>query len=212
MSNKPGDDNTADGTSTLAQLNKSLDPPPCLEERVVAALQQQALLRPARSGTHFSWLTVRAALVAAACMAILAVGILIGRNTVGGLDAALAALIGNETDLYAVMLYETTGYDVNGPDADRALFEEYNQWVALARGQGQFVTGEDLEITRGWLVSQSANEPRVEPATALAESAPLSGIFFLRTDNEDELLALVAELPHIKHGGQVLVQKTIPTN
>lgn len=195
-------------------LSRTMDPPTHLEDHVVNALRQQGLLQKTDESEprHLGWLTVRVALAAAVCLAFLAVGVLIGRSPDGSIDNVLASLLGDETDLYAVLLYETAEYDVSGINGEIALFEEYNQWVALARQRGQFVTGEDLEVNRGWLVTQGEDTPQPGTATLPGSDSPLSGIFFLRGENEAQVLALVEVLPHVKHGGQVLVQKTIPTN
>lgn len=197
----------------LNSLQREVDPPLHLEDRVVATLKKEGLLQGVRQEKPMSmaWLSLRVSLAAAACLVLFAAGVLLGRSGNSTIDSTLSSLIGNETDLYAVLLYETQDYSVAGPEAELGLYQEYNRWIAEARQRNQFVTGEDLEVDRGWLVAPSAEQPRIEPATGIDANAPLSGIFFLRASNDDELLSLVQDIPHVRYGGQVLVQKTIPT-
>lgn len=196
----------------LDALQQEITPPSHLQGRVVSALKREGLLpEEQKQPLSMAWLSLRVTLAAAACLFVFTAGVLLGRSDNVAIDSALSSLIGNETDLYAVLLYETQDYSVAGPEEELGLYQEYNRWIAQAREREQFVTGEDLEVDRGWLVAPAAESPRIEPATAIAANAPLSGIFFLRANSDDEVLSLVQEIPHVRFGGQVLVQKTIPT-
>lgn len=198
---------------SLDSLSREMSPPAHLEGRIVGALKKAGALSDEHAKRPLSpvWLSLRVSLAAAACVVLFAAGVLLGRSNNEVIDSTLASLIGNETDLYAVLLYETPDYVVDGPEGELALFQEYNQWIAEARQRNHFVTGEDLEVHRGWRVAPAADSPRIEEATVIDANAPLSGIFFLRADNEDDILSLVQDIPHLNYGGQVLVQKTIPT-
>jgi len=122
------------------------------------------------------------------------------------------SLTGAENDLYALLLYETDGYERPAAEEAMTRYGEFSEWVAEASRLGQFVTGEDLEVDRGWMVVPTAAGAQIEAATAIAPDTPLSGIFFVRADRPEAALELARNLPHVKYGGRVLVQKTIPTD
>lgn len=190
----------------LSRLSRDLDPPADLEDRVVTALDERRLLGGHRR--HGS--TRRLALAAAASVAILAIGVVLGRATAPS-TAPAGTLTGAETDVYALLLYENADYvPPTGAEAG-TRYREYSLWVAEAYKREQFITGEDLEAERGWLLSPSGDGPRIESAATVEEAAPLSGIFFIRADGPEHALALARELPHLSHGGKVVVQKTVPT-
>ena len=189
-------------------------PPAELEDRVVESLLRRNLIRPSSRQLAIApgarvWGTL---LKTAACFALVAMGVVIGRMSLAGGPTAPAALSGAETDLYAFLLYETAGYDRPLGDEARGRYQEYSRWVAEARQRGLFVAGEDLEVERGWLLPPAGGQAQIVNATSISADAPLSGIFFIRADDDEQALDLALELPHLRHGGRVLVQKTIPTD
>ncbi len=185
-------------------------PPDDLEDRIVAALNERGLLHDAaRSpGSRPGWRMMRASLATAACAALLAIGVLIGRHT----TEPPLSLTGAESDLYALLLFETDGYDAPSGAEAATRYGEYSRWVYDAVQRGQFVTGEDLVADSGWLLVPSPEGPTASKGVASAGGAPLSGIFFIRAESPEQALELARALPHLKHGGQVVVQKTIPTD
>lgn len=191
------------------QLAAELMPPADLEDRTTSELLKRGLLSAApRTAARPGWSIMRGALAAAACLGLVAVGFLLGRT--GTSETLTSPLTGAEASLYALLLYETAGYDNPGGAEAMARYGEYSRWVAIARQRGQFVTGEDLETERGWLLTPGVAEP--SPTSAPPEQAALSGLFFVRADSPGQALELARELPHLRHGGMVLVQKTIPTD
>lgn len=191
----------------LSNLRRDIAPPGDLEDRVVAALDERGLLDGGNRPGSVVW---RPALAAAASIAILVVGVVLGRVTAPATVPA-GTLTGAETDVYALLLYENPEYDPPTGAEAGTRYREYSQWVAEAYDRRQFITGEDLETSAGWLISPARNGPTVTPATTVAEGAPLSGIFFIRADGPEHALELARQLPHLAHGGKVVVQKTIPT-
>lgn len=195
------------------KLPVEMAPPDELEERVVDALYDRRLLRresPPVRPQQAGWRMMRYALATAAALALVAFGVLLGRATLE--TAPGGTLTGAEDNLYALLLYETPGYDRPGAAEARLRYDEYSQWVGEAYAREQFVTGEDLEVDRGWRVTPGTGAiPIIEPTGAQAPAAPLSGIFFIRANDPDEALDLALTLPHLRHGGEVIVQKTIPT-
>lgn len=196
------------------RLERERDPPPELEDRVVAALHRRGLLtgEPRTDGAGPGWRHVRLALAMAAGLLLFAGGAWVGRNTAPAAPVPAAALTGSATDLYALLLYETEGYDRPRGAAFRSRYDEYSQWVAEAVRRDQFVAGEDLLVESGWALAPAAGEPMPAAPARIDAAPPLSGIFFIRADSPDEALELAGRLPHLRHGGTVVVQKTVPTD
>ncbi|MDX1517271.1 MAG: VOC family protein [Woeseiaceae bacterium] len=192
-------------------LPTEIEPPKALEDRVVRSLIDQGLIErgPVATRRGIGWRAVRASLAAAACFALVGVGVWIGRGTG---DPVPTSLTGAETDLYALLLFETDGYD--RPVGAEALtrYGEYSQWIAQAAARNQFVTGEDLEADHGWLLAPADGGVTVRPSPAVEGTPPLSGVLFIRADTPDEALEIARRLPHLRHGGTVIMQKTIPTD
>lgn len=190
-----------------ALLARETPPPDGLEDRIAAELVDRRLIRPGsasrpvRQRQGHRWLALAASLV------FLLAGLLIGRMTAPG----GAVLTGADPDLYALLLFETDGYREPQGDGALAAYGEYSAWVAEARGREQFVAGEDLEAGRGWVLSPAAEGADIRPGAPVAGSAPLSGLFFVRADSPEQALDLARSLPHLRHGGSVVVQKTLPT-
>lgn len=195
------------------RLPTTTPPPLDVEDRVVETLLTRGLITSATAptGRHLGWRVMRAALGVAASVVLVAAGVFIGRMSAAGAPTA-SPLTGAEQDLYALLLYETEGYAPTTGDDAASRFSEYSAWVAGARARGQFVTGEDLEVDRGWMLIPSGARALVEEATAVGADAPLSGVFFIRARDAAQAIELAQDLPHLRHGGRVLVQKTIPTD
>ena len=197
----PGDDNL------LSSLPREIEPPPDLEDRVADTLKSRGLLGAGAARAASRW---RIPLAAAASVALLAMGVLIGRATVEpGIQGG--TVTGTDSNVYALLLFENDEYDAPQGAELMTRYSEYNQWVATAVRRQQFLAGEDLATTGGWLIEPSAEGPKMSSQAAPPKAAPLSGIFFIRADGVDEALRLAGELPHVRHGGQVLVQRTVPT-
>ncbi|MBT8100106.1 MAG: hypothetical protein KJO82_10165 [Gammaproteobacteria bacterium] len=194
------------------RLASEIKPPDRLEDELVGQLLNKGLIRAERSHhqRRSHWTAVRASLAAAASVALVAIGVWIGYEIQP--SAGAGSLTGAESNLYAFLLYETERYDPASGAEAMTRYGEYSAWVAKARERGQFVTGEDLEVHRGWTLSPSDDGVRIVEGSTPAEAAALSGIFFIKADSPPEALELARELPHIRHGGNVLVQKTIRTD
>lgn len=187
-------------------LPLEIEPPPQLVEAVVGALHDRELLRA--EGRSSTW---RSTLLAAAC-AVVAFGV--GRFTAPDHPAA-PVLDGTATDVWAVLLYENEAYDRPEGAEVGERYREYGSWVAEARRRGQWITGQDLEAEAGWRLFAGGSGDAggvVEPVPTVGErDAPLSGIFLLHAATPEEALSLAHELPHLRHGGVVVVQRTLPT-
>ncbi|MDX1556615.1 MAG: hypothetical protein R3212_11355 [Xanthomonadales bacterium] len=197
----PGDD------KLLSSLPREILPPEELEDEVVNALAERGLLGGPARKQPFRW---GIPLAAAASVGLLVLGALIGRATAPA-DFLEGTVTGTDNNVYALLLFENPGYDApEGPEL-MARYGEYNRWVATAYQRQQFLAGEDLEASEGWLIGPSESGPVIEPGVALEHGAPLSGVFFIRADHPEQALELASALPHLNHGGKVVVQRTVPT-
>lgn len=192
----------------VPDLPREIDPPPELEDRVVAELDRRGLLA---AGAAPRTTLRRNLLAVAASIALLVVGFLAGRATVPapGEGSGAAAVAERR---YALLLYETDGYRAASGAEEIARYHEYSRWVAEARARDQFVTGEDLAVARGWVIEPAGTEVRARPGVAPATGAPLSGIFLITARDDEHARDLAKSLPHLRHGGQVVIQEVVPTD
>lgn len=210
-----------DAVERLSELPLELTPPPELEERITRKLLERAQIGGAAAP---AWELRRPftgwGLLAAAAVVLLSLGFGLGRmgNTSlredsdqAGATAATSKVASENQTAYALLLYETDGYDRASGAETLDRFDEYSRWVAVARERQQFVTGEDLEVDRGWILRPGPVGVETLEGTAV-DAAPLSGIFLITAADEGAALALAAQLPHLRHGGQVVVQPTLPTD
>lgn len=195
----------------LQNLPRELAPPASLEQRVTTELQHRGLLGAKREAATPQTGLVRWALPLAASLLALGTGFWLGRlgHQAGPDRSATAA----SAATYALLLYETPGYERATGAAERDRFDEYSRWVAEARRRGQFVGGEDLAVDRGWRVAPAPQGLEIRPGVALeVGGAPLSGIFFITADEDSHALSLAESLPHLRHGGEVVLQRILPTD
>lgn len=203
---KPGEEN-----ELLRRLPLEAAPPPELEDRVVDALLSRDLLRGRNvaRGSRASW---RGGLLrAAAVVALLGAGFVTGRlgalrPSEGGTGGEVAAA------RYALLLYETEEFRPASGAEEAARYHEYSHWVAWAREREQFVTGEDLAVDEGRVLTPAGEGPTVESGVAPKERASLSGVFLIEASDLDDAVELARRLPHLEHGGQVVVQRVVPTD
>lgn len=196
-------------------LPSEMQPPPALEKRVWKALAQRGLVDEAPSTParlrlrgRFRRPTSSAATLIAASL-LVALGFLLGK-------AVSRDPVGAPTpnvEKYALLLYEGRSYDRAEGEELMARYDEYSQWVAKARRRGQFVTGEDLSVEDGWIVApgEADGPPRQEPGISSSDGAALSGLFVVTAPSYVEAVELARGLPHVRHGGEVVVQRILPT-
>lgn len=214
MNEKSHDADWPEEAGDPGRLAREMPPPPELEDRVVAALHRRGLLvgEGGGTGTGGPWLRLRPWAAAAAATLLLVAGAAAGRLSAPAATdpVAPAALTGAATDLYALLLYETSGYSED-PAGQAELYSAYSAWVREAVVRDQFAGGEDLEVARGWVLESDPDGEEVTPGVSPEGGPALSGLFFIRADSHEQALELARELPHLRNGGQVVVQKTLPT-
>ena len=214
MSDDPKDPGWPEEAGAIDDLPREMQPPAALEDRVTRRLALRGLLaaggRPGARHTGGGGLGLRwGGLAAAAALLSLATGFLVGRASSHAPATGAAAAVPSQ---YALLLYETEGYDAPVGAEGLVRYREYSRWVAEARRRGQFVTGEDLAVEHGWVMAPGPERPLLRPGTATDSPAALSGIFLITASEPEQALALAESLPHLRHGGQVVVQPVLPTD
>jgi len=171
----------------LAGLAREAPPPPGVEERVVAALHRQGLLRRPRA-----W---RVPLAVAASLALFAAGIATGRWVPRAPSApsepsapSLAA-----RPQFLLLLYR--GADAARlPDSEEAArVREYSAWARGLHQAGALVAGEKLE-----------DETR--SIGGAPPSEPVQGYFLIAADDLASAERTARACPHVAHGGVVVVR------
>lgn len=172
----------------LRDLGGEMVPPPGLEDRVVDLAAERGLVDretgPAR--LRGSW--VRAAIAAAAVVALFAAGVLVGSRLAGPVDP--------EGPRYVFLLYEGPGFDDSGNVA-----EEYIDWVARMRDQGRVVDGEEL--------GSGASVDRGEGGASAEPPGRPTGYFVVEARDLEEAEAIAREHPHVDRGGVIEVRPIV---
>lgn len=171
----------------LAGLAREAPPPSGVEERVVAALHRQGLLRRPRR-----W---RVPLAAAASLALFAGGVQVGRSAP---RAATSAPSVAARPQFLLLLYR--GADAARlPDSEEAArVREYSAWARSLHQAGALVAGEKLE-----------DETR--SIGGAAPSEPVQGYFLIAADDLASAERTARACPHVAHGGVVVVRPIADT-
>ncbi|HKB15148.1 MAG TPA: hypothetical protein VKF62_03740 [Planctomycetota bacterium] len=120
------DELTPEEQAAIRSLPREADPPPALEERVVAGLRDRGLVAPRRRWTGMLWR-------GAAAVALFAAGVGAGRVT-----ATRSA--SSEGSVFLLLLY--AGPEGRTGEADRV--REYGSWAASLRREGKLLEAERL--------------------------------------------------------------------
>ena len=182
--------------AALSALPREVQPPPWLEDRVVAALPRsrpryrQAFQASPRWRT-WGWR------VAAFGVAVM---LFIGGFLAGGRQPHVVTADA-EHQLYFLLLRE--GVDFRPPpNASQAdLINETAAWANGLWRQGHLVLGRRL-ADRSWLLS--ADRP---PARLPILAGRVSGLFLLRTASEAQAIALARTCPFLRWGGQIELRR-----
>jgi hypothetical protein len=162
-------------------------PPPQLEARVLAEMKRSGLVRSRR----LPWMS------AAAAAATLAIGLVVGRATVGARAPRPSAPATDRT--FILLLYPGSGQDPS-PAAEQGRVAEYGRWARGLRADGRLVSGEKLKD--GVKVFGGASAP---------SSESLQGYFVIRAATMEEAEGIARTCPHRGHGGAVALREIDPT-
>jgi hypothetical protein len=176
----------------LGALGAETEPPPGVEERVVAELARRGGFIP-RSRPSRSFF--RALLAAAAALLVFAAGLAFGRR-----EAALRSPAADEPRFALFLLDEPAG----GAAEEPARVSEYKRWARSLPG-GVFVAGEKLGSEARLLTPASS-----EPARGSDAEDAIRGYFVIRAPDLARALEVARTCPHLKRGGRILVRPIVP--
>ncbi|MBV8200585.1 MAG: hypothetical protein JOZ15_08170 [Acidobacteria bacterium] len=176
-------------------LPREAQPPPWLEDRVVAALPSG---RPGYRHASPRWRiwAWRAAALAAAVVLFLG-GFLAGRRQ----PRAIGAGAGDQ--LYLLLLLQDASFRPPPSASEAELVGEYDAWAEGLGRKGTVVLARKLADS-GWLLNAG------RPAAGLpVREARMSGLFLLRTTSEAQAIALARTCPHLRYGGRIELRRLI---
>jgi hypothetical protein len=183
----------------LARLDRRIDPPASLEERTVAALRREALVRDRRSKTGAAWL--RPARAAIAAVLVLGAGFMAGRWWSG-------PPAGEESPADFILILRA-GPEASLPDDEAELMrrvEEYTVWARLAGQSGSLVAGEKLQ-DGGRLLERSGDGLEAVALARVAERGSVQGYFLIRSASYEEAVRVARDCPHLRYGGAIELRK-----
>lgn len=171
-----------------------MDVPSDLEDRTVAALTEQNLIRTRQGGFHMK--ALGAIGVAAIIVLSFASGFVVGKKK--PLEIANASefmlLLYQENDPNRIEARE----DVS-QEAYQVIVDKYRQWAEDRRAAGQLVSAEKLEDNVLILTSDSRT-------TEFPAGRILGGYFLIRAENIEQAERLATTHPHLRYGGQIEVR------
>jgi hypothetical protein len=171
-------------------------PPPELEQRVLATLTQRGLLAPhRRSGRLGPWMRVAAAI--AAGVALFAAGMRAQRFS------SERAVATDQSPRFALLLYG--GSEEGGEAAELARVNEYRNWARGIAGRGRYIAGEKLDTLVLDLTPTNAS------GGTIGGPEPLAGFFIVGATNAAEAEVIARSCPHLRHGGRIIVRPIVPT-
>jgi hypothetical protein len=185
MTEREPDDWGPEEAAALRALAGGPGAPPELEERLVAALRRQGLLRPRRH-----WLRTTAA--AAAGMVLFVAGVLVGKGPA-------ARGVPPDMPRFVLFLYAASDSRPVAESDEAARVQEYARWARLQRAMGSVEAGQRLEDTAVTLGSAEASLG-VGPA----------GYFIVRASSLEQAVGVARSCPHLRHGGVIVVRPIDP--
>jgi hypothetical protein len=154
-----------------------------LEDRVVAALRAEGVLRAPRR-------TSRNRAVAASLILFIA-----GAAT--GRFAPRPPAAEDPRPQFVLLLQEGKEFD-----AGEDHVAEYAAWARSLGAGGRIVAGEKLKDDAVVLSSRDAGVA-IETETVASDEVAPRGYFVIRARDLDEAIAIAKDCPHLKHGGRI---------
>jgi len=177
------DDLTPEEKAAFEKLTYSQAPPTALEDRVVAALQNEGLVKKTKSMNQY----LKYAVGIAASVALFFAGNYMGRQTSASIE--IDPLYG-----YMMILKEDAKFKPGDP---MEMFQEYAAWMEGLFEKGVQITGQELK-DNAWEVSAAGTKTIGSEA-----DSRVTGYFIIQANTEDQALAVVRDNPHIKYGGTI---------
>jgi hypothetical protein len=177
--------------AALRGLPRTLAPPQPLEDRVVAALRAEGVLKSARPGRLLAGsMTFRFGAVAATLVLFVA-GVVAGRLV------PRAVAPEDPRPQFVLLLQEGKEFDA-GTDH----VAEYSAWARSLGARGLIVAGEKLKDDAVVLSRKDAGVS-IQAESVTSEEAAPRGYFVIRARDLVEAIAIAQDCPHLKHGGRI---------
>lgn len=174
----------------LSRLDREIDPPKELEDRVVAQLRKKKLLRHQSILNRTVWLST------AAAIAIFAIGLLAGR--------AIRTPVNTVQYTYLLLLREAPGI-FQQPTQEAALVKEYTQWARDTAKRGTMITGEKLQA-ESRILMRDAGTTRIQQMKT-DPNGVIAGFFLIEAASDEVALEKVMDCPHLRYGGAIELRR-----
>ena len=192
MSDDPQNEPDARLADALSRLHAEVEPPPRVEDRLVAQL--------AARGDIVEPPSLRPWLIAAGIAAVLLLGVLFLRRPEGVEPAGT-----DSQPEFMLLIAEDTRYTPPADAAEaRARVAEYTDWAGRLAGGGHLISAGEL--------AYSGTDVRSEGKTASVidtRAGGVSGYFLVRAESLAQAEQLASESPHLRYGGTVVVRPII---
>ena len=182
---------------TLRNLRRHPLPPADLEERVVEALKNQQLIKPATRGAAI--MKMHYAINAAIAVVSIVVGLAVGQRMDGEAGPAMAE---GENE-YIMLLYEDASYQAPEPGQMEARIGEYSAWAREVAATGNYVGGKKLTNDSVLLMPDGTRRDVIPTA----EQGALEGYFVITASTLDEAASVAKSCPHLLYGGTVSLRR-----
>ena len=199
----------------MESLDRKRQPSSGLEDKVVAALKSEGLIRSSNPGS--GWL--KSASLLAASVAMLMVGYLIGR---AGAPESISSIPSRTTDAskFMLLLYETEDDHLRSdPEKlkDKSLVKvteeklkeqsgEYRAWGNGLGEKGILAAGEPLKIG-GRMLRPEGNGVVQAASHPVPDDLILGGYFMIYADTLEEAVKIAEESPHLRFDGTIIVRQ-----
>ena len=176
----------------LSRLHAEVEPPPRVEDRLVAQL--------AARGDIVEPPSLRPWLVAAGIAAALLLGVLFLRRP----EIVAPATIDGQPE-FMLLIAEDSRYKPPADSADaRARVAEYTDWAGRLAGGGHLVSAGELAYAGTDVRSEGRSASVVD-----SRAGAISGYFLVRAESMSQAEQLAADSPHLKYGGTVVVRPIV---
>lgn len=170
----------------LSGLKRQVDPPPDLEDRIVARLHAKGLLRRDAKGHAGRWTTAAAAVV------LLALGFAAGRISFRGAAPVQYTHI--------LLLREDSSF--HQPAVNEAtLVREYGDWARGLAQSGTPISGEKLGVE-----SRLVRGSVARSATSFPDGV-IAGFFLVKSASDEDALRIARQCPHLRYGGAIELRR-----
>lgn len=183
-------DRAPDEIQELQKLQKEAAARPELEQRVVAALRRQDLLRqgPARLQGKRIWWWMSAA---AAMVVFFGAGWWVGLSQRASQPPALHPT-------YLLLLREGPAHQAVAAVEEQRRVQEYVAWAQHLAESGVGVRGEKLKADER-LLGAGAEAPE-------SQRGSIAGFFLLEAGSYEEAVRIASDCPHLRYGGTIEVR------